>query len=378
VVTARLAQRSEMTVASGVPAGPYWLRDFATGGFSMRQLMIGLTAGVAVLAAPGLLAAQEGAPVSGKGGGTLRTVTFPEPTTQQRSVRAEDLSGKARIVPLPRVAPGKKLNLVAPPAQEPRRAGPQTAAAARDVRPPGERTGDDARARGNIRQVPLIWTGRLFIQWNADEIGACTGQFITPQVVVTAAHCVKDQGTGAEPDKIMLALQYERDRFSETYFARCMAVWPEWVSKDKKLEPGAIDATKAQYDYAMLFVPRPSKTGHLGYHVDWAGNYNRAVRVGYPTAIEKGETIQVVAGPLLTVDDLDRVIAMRDNTPDMSQGSSGGAWIADYGSSPNNKNYLISVTSFGSPDFPGVAFGPYIDQDFIAMLQWTANGCKAK
>jgi hypothetical protein len=221
----------------------------------------------------------------------------------------------------------------------------------------------------------MVWTGRFFAE-RQGRLSTCSASFIAPQVFVTAAHCVRNQTTGQDPERVAFALQYERGKFSQLYFPSCMAIWPGWVSPGANLKPGELDVRRAQFDYAMFFVPQASRTGHLGFHVNWLGAYREGTRIGYPGKIDGGETIQVVRGPLMNVKELPRVVAIRDNNPNMSQGSSGGPWIAEAGSRAGAGNRLVSVTSFGSDAMPGMAFGPYIDGDFVKMFQWVANGCK--
>jgi hypothetical protein len=329
-------------------------------------LRLGLVGAAAALALSS--AGAQPAPRSAAGD-ALDTVRFAAPSQTDRSARAVDLDSRAAPTALPRAAPGIVLTPEPATTASPSTPAPGTTRAARD-----RRTKADRQA-GDVREIPMVWTGRFFAE-RVGRLSTCSASFIAPQVFVTAAHCVRNQKTGQDPERVAFALQYERGKFSQLYFPTCMAVWPGWVSPDANLKPGELDVRRAQFDYAMFFVPQASRTGHLGFHIDWQGAYGEGTRIGYPGKIDGGETIQVVSGPLALVKELPRVVAIRDGNPNMSQGSSGGPWIAEAGTRAGSGNRLISVTSFGSDGMPGFAFGPYIDADFVKMFQWVANGCK--
>jgi hypothetical protein len=63
---------------------------------------------------------------------------------------------------------------------------------------------------------------------------------------------------------------------------------------------------------------------------------------------------------------------------DLTAGSSGGAWIANYSSTEGpDKNVLIAVTSFGNTDYPGAVVGAYLTAaEFNPLMQFVSNGCK--
>ena len=46
-----------------------------------------------------------------------------------------------------------------------------------------------------MRSVPLKWAGKLFFEKPQGSY-VCSGQFITSYVILTAAHCLRDDETG--------------------------------------------------------------------------------------------------------------------------------------------------------------------------------------
>ena len=51
--------------------------------------------------------------------------------------------------------------------------------------------GAKERKAGNVVEKPLYWAGKLFFE-TPDGDYVCSAQFISPNVVLTAAHCVRD------------------------------------------------------------------------------------------------------------------------------------------------------------------------------------------
>jgi len=49
---------------------------------------------------------------------------------------------------------------------------------------------------GNPAVAPLKWVGLLVFQNAKKQTFSCTAQFIAPKVLLTAAHCVRDNTTG--------------------------------------------------------------------------------------------------------------------------------------------------------------------------------------
>jgi Trypsin len=221
------------------------------------------------------------------------------------------------------------------------------------------------RQAGNVLQKPLYWAGRLFFK-APDGDYVCSAQFISPRVILTAAHCVRDSDTGEWYKDHVFALQYNAGKFTALYPYDCMATKNGWV------QPGF---EKYLYDYAMILVDKPSRTGNFGTEWGWQGEYSDAAKIGYPGGVDDGEVIQVEKGPIAFVDG---VVQMKHgNTADQG-GSSGGAWIGKFSDAEGNDdgNYIISLESFGYDEEPGVDYGPYLDENFKSLWDYVENGCK--
>jgi len=135
---------------------------------------------------------------------------------------------------------------------------------------------------GNPAVAPLKWVGLLVFRNAKGDTFSCTAQFIAPKVLLTAAHCVRDNITGESYDtnKMFFFLQYQNDNASDIYKVICTGHLTGYVPK---LSPSATDDQKEQaldaamrYDYAMILVNHDSITGHFKVDTEWLGKHPTA------------------------------------------------------------------------------------------------------
>jgi Trypsin len=242
--------------------------------------------------------------------------------------------------------------------------------AARPAGEPGGTTEEDLapaggeRMSGNVKNKPLYWAGKLFFT-KTDGDYVCSAQFISKNVVLTAAHCVRDSDTGDWHTNFAFALQYENGKYSHVYGARCFSTLAGWVSQDD---------SHWTYDFATILVDSPSETGYFGTRWNWAGDYDSLSKIGYPTSMEDGEVIQVEHGPVTIQDG---IVEMHHGNMKNQGGSSGGAWIGGYNDgSGDDGNRVVSVQSFSYEGVEGYGYGPYLSDSFRKLWQFTENDCK--
>ena len=220
------------------------------------------------------------------------------------------------------------------------------------------------RAAGDINTVPLTFAGKLFFTKPEGDF-VCSAQFISKRVLLTAAHCVRDDKSGDFWKNITFFLQYDKGRASARYTQNCVATFNSWVQSGNE---------KFLSDFAMIQVNEDSKNGWFGTQWDWKGEYKTATKIGYPSGISEGQVIQVMPGP---IDVSDGIVQLRHGDPSEQGGSSGGAWIGDYDTKGDpDHNHIISVESFGFKDQPGVDYGPYFDDRVKQLYDYVSNGCK--
>jgi hypothetical protein len=248
---------------------------------------------------------------------------------------------------------------------------------------------------GNPTVAPLKWVGRIVTpaptKIHPNEVSECTGQFIKPNVVLTAAHCLHDLPAAAlDLTNQTFTLQYQAGVGSQTFKTVCGKTNPLWTLPANYSSLSQSDQNAAMFaayphDFAMLLVNGNSPTGVMPYALDWKGQVTKAVRVGYAGNILDDEVIQQSGGAVFFADAIplfpypdSNIVAQWQGNIDFTNGSSGGAWIANYNTTegPNN-NVLIAVTSFGNSQYPGATFAAYLTAaEFNPLLASVSNGCK--
>lgn len=254
---------------------------------------------------------------------------------------------------------------------------------------------------GNPVSAPLKWAGYWVTQTAPDRLEACTAQFITSRIILLAAHCVRDQDTGKYYDpsnqNTLFLLQYQNDSFSKLYRPLCKFVFDDWVvqlkpgedpskpetmNEQRQKEYVAAKNSAWQFDFAMVYLDADSITGHYNVHIN--ERWNGATSTGYPGHMMGGMVVQKIQGDVFDASDVAFSLGQVPNEQvlwhgnrDYTQGSSGGAWVANY--SPDegpDKNIVVGLNSFDASNKPGASFGPFFNDNFTALLKFTQEHCR--
>lgn len=266
------------------------------------------------------------------------------------------------------------------------------------ILPPPDPKAEEITA-GNPGLAPFKWAGMLVVNLSNNEIGTCTGQFIAPNVVLTAGHCVRniaENPAGPWPDLTRAAtfwLQYQ-NRSGIPFKILCAETNPLWSLPANYAQLSAADQNVAlnkafEHDYAMLLVDGTSPTGFMRYETDWKGKYTHAARIGYPADILDATVIQKAPGIIFSSDAIPmagspNIIGQWGPVADATEGMSGGAWVVhpDAREGKGN-NVLIAVSSFvavgkkGKVIYPGGSFAAYLKAvEFNPLLISVLNNCR--
>lgn len=189
------------------------------------------------------------------------------------------------------------------------------------------------------------------------------------------------RGAWFDINEMYFFLQYQNGDYSQMYCPVCLARFDGWfppsAQKQSATETAWAMADRFQWDYAMILVDGPSATGYFNWDVDWSGKYQSATMIGYPIALLNGQIIQIAEGLLHFASDRHNVVELvHAERPDLTQGTSGGAWVANFSKEESEThNDVLSISSFLLPNMPGVSFGPYLTADYRKLLDHVSRGC---
>lgn len=207
----------------------------------------------------------------------------------------------------------------------------------------------------DVTKQPYCNAGKLFFTKSDGKNYMGSAEFCgNHQIVLTAAHCVRDHTTGDWFTNILFFPAYANGG-KEKFPIKLKFTPDNWYNK-KKDEPFHLD-------YSFLTTNKKSKTGYLGWKTH--SKYPEWTSIGYPKNYGNAEYMKEVRGDKASTKP--GLIEMSNNP--MTQGCSGGAWIGDLNSSDKRGgNYAIGLNSFFFPKKPGFMWSPLFDSNFEVLF----------
>lgn len=196
--------------------------------------------------------------------------------------------------------------------------------------------------------------GRLYMQYENGQMSVCSASVVNSQsrsVVATAAHCLVDFENNMAVPKSVVFVPADRNNAQEQPFGQWAAVQyfiPQYFIDNASVEPsGNVTGSGWTMDHAFLVMEEKNgtriqdQTGGMG--IAFGVPVKNITQVGYPSAPPYDGTDEYFCASTNWVQGW---AAGYQHACDMTQGSSGGAWMAYYDSTIG-AGYLVAVNSTG-------------------------------
>lgn len=226
--------------------------------------------------------------------------------------------------------------------------------------------GSDARVetpgvpeKANVNERPFWNGGKLFFTKPDGKDYSCTAEFTGQNnIVLTAAHCVRNGETGAWYKNFNFRRAYNNGG-GQSVGWNCASAYYMWY----------MPPYNYKFDYAFIQTTSTSGAGWLGWKTQIP--YTTWTAIGYPQNYGSNQYMYKVVGDKGPISG--NVVQMNNNP--MNYGASGGAWIAELTTPHVGGNYAVGVNSFIMPADPGKVWGPLFDNDFAVLYNKAVN-CK--
>jgi hypothetical protein len=233
--------------------------------------------------------------------------------------------------------------------------------------------------------LPFSAIGKIFFTTHDGQPGVCSGSVVNSggkDLVITAGHCVYGDACGQIPSpgegehqNFSFVPDYYNDGYQayEPYgqWTAGGGVWPTVYEQNTCDMSNDIAALKLDPDSSGNHIA--DVTGSLG--IAWNQDGNQEVHAfGYLGTLYGADSTQYCQGSAIYYpqENAEGI----DCSGTLSFGASGGPWLAWFDTPPwgdGTWSYVNSVTSFGTNDWPGYAFGPYFGdlvRDLYYYMYW--------
>ncbi|WP_455989815.1 trypsin-like serine peptidase [Methylorubrum extorquens] len=242
--------------------------------------------------------------------------------------------------------------------------------------PPPEKTSDlvpdagiNPAASADTSKLPYSLAGKFVSSVN-NEKRYCTAQFVDQDIILTAAHCVRDKN-GTWLDQFEFSTPLAKGRTINE--ARCAATPSTWVT-------GNDGAFNWLADYALVVLNEKLSDQFLEIDPSPAKPDEIVAAIGFPKQISDGKHLQVVFGKLFNAAQLEEQASRGESTglvvhgePRYGLGISGGGWMALPRSADVASRHRILGMSASSQLV--ASYGPRLDQCAVRLLNFARKGC---
>ena len=240
------------------------------------------------------------------------------------------------------------------------------------------------RSTGFGYAAPIAPVGRVWMVTPQGQWSNCSGTVVATNIVVTAAHCVRDGKTGAWSSNLMFtpAVNGSSAPYG-SFVARRWIVPQRWAAPGWNAVAGTGGYGYFAQDYAFLVLNRNSAGRHVASYTGSFGLLANAPRgsiyhLGYPSEGRWGSCTFTFCRPWQFSGPIQRYSRYAGGKHDVgmsgynSGGSSGGPWFQQYG----GRWYVASVQSHmgiakvdeNGARFGTTHFGPYFDNDMLSVF----------
>lgn len=213
---------------------------------------------------------------------------------------------------------------------------------------------------------PTLWPnsaiGRLSIEFKSG-VRTCTAWVAAERVVVTAAHCVFDKTRESATGQVRGYAQSIRYEPSVGGAVRVRAAYllKGWVAPERPAP------AQSRYDFAALVLDRPiaARTGVLGFSTAAEAARGPFASFGFPRLPTQdfpgfdGDRLVRSVGVLKT-----DYRSFREAWNDMTEGSSGGPWIA----AENGELVVVGINSEKPARSDDTTFSPVLGAPFLVVF----------